>query len=148
MRMTAYARRMPYYSPITRINTMKPMTINVQITKCPKQYESIRLGMECSLDANETAESAIKAATDELTRIYGEMIAPQNEARQVTESDTETVKEPKRERLEFGDKRLQQIINRIEKNPKDKEYIIERTLKYFEPSEQVMKVLNLAQKIA
>ena len=29
---------------------MKPTTINVQITKCPKQYEAVRLGMEASLE--------------------------------------------------------------------------------------------------
>ena len=38
---------------------MKPTTINVQITKCPKQYEAVRLGLEATLDPGETVEGAI-----------------------------------------------------------------------------------------
>jgi hypothetical protein len=55
---------------------MKPFSINVQIAKCPKQYESVRLGMECTLDSGETAEQAIKEATAQLNAIYAEMISP------------------------------------------------------------------------
>jgi hypothetical protein len=55
---------------------MKPFSINVQITKCPKQYEAVRLGMECTLDSGETAEQAIKEATVQLNAIYAEMISP------------------------------------------------------------------------
>lgn len=55
---------------------MKPFSINVQITKCPKQYEAVRLGMECTLDSGETAEQAIKEAHAQLNAIYAEMISP------------------------------------------------------------------------
>lgn len=55
---------------------MKPFSINVQITKNPKQYEAVRLGMECTLDSGETAEQAIKEATAQLNAIYAEMISP------------------------------------------------------------------------
>ena len=55
---------------------MKPFSINVQITKCPRQYEAVRLGMECTLDSGETAEQAIKEATAQLNAIYAEMISP------------------------------------------------------------------------
>lgn len=55
---------------------MKPFSINVQITKCPRQYEAVRLGMECTLDSGETAEQAIKEAQAQLNAIYAEMISP------------------------------------------------------------------------
>lgn len=55
---------------------MKPFSINVQITKNPKQYEAVRLGMECTLDSGETAEQAINEATAQLNAIYAEMISP------------------------------------------------------------------------
>ena len=53
---------------------MKPTMINVQITKCPKQFEAVRLGMDASLDAGETIESAIKAATEQLNAVYAETL--------------------------------------------------------------------------
>ena len=127
---------------------MKPTTINVQITKCPKQYEAVRLGMECTIDAGETVESAIKAATEQLTAIYEGMINPQAKpAAAPAAPATEPAKEPTRERLEFGDKRVQQIVRRMEKNPEKAADIMEQTLKYFEPTEEVLNVLKLAAKI-
>ena len=55
---------------------MTPTTINVQITKCPKQYEAVRLGMECTIEPEESAADAIKAAHDELLAIYADMYPP------------------------------------------------------------------------
>lgn len=130
---------------------MKPTTINVQITKCPKQYEAVRLGMECTIDAGETVESAIKAATEQLTAIYTDMINPQAKPAAAPAAPAapapEPAKEPTRERLEFGDKRVQQIVRRMEKTPEKAKDILEQTLKYFEPTEQVLNVLKLAAKI-
>ena len=127
---------------------MKQTSINVQITKCPKQYEAVRLGMECTVDAGETVESAIKAATEQLTAIYQDMINPQAKpAAAPAAPATEPAKEPTRERLEFGDKRVQQIVLRMEKNPEKAADIMEQTLKYFEPTEEVLNVLKLAAKI-
>ena len=127
---------------------MKPTTINVQITKCPKQYEAVRLGMECTIDAGETVEGAIKAATEQLTAIYEGMINPQAKPAAVPAAPApEPAKETTRERLEFGDKRVQQIVRRMEKNPEKAEDIMAQTLKYFEPTEEVLNVLKLAAKI-
>lgn len=130
---------------------MKPTTINVQITKCPKQYEAVRLGMECTIDAGETVESAIKAATEQLTAIYEGMINPQAKPAAAPATPAtpapEPAKEPTRERLEFGDKRVQQIVRRMEKNPEKAEDIMAQTLKYFEPTDEVLNVLKLAAKI-
>ena len=133
---------------------MKPTTINVQITKCPKQYEAVRLGMECTVDAGETVESAIKAATEQLTAIYEGMINPQSKPAAAPAAPAapatpapEPAKEPTRERLEFGDKRVQQIVRRMEKTPEKAQDIMAQTLKYFEPTEEVLNVLKLAAKI-
>lgn len=130
---------------------MKPTTINVQITKCPKQYEAVRLGMECTIDAGETVESAIKAATEQLTAIYTDMINPQAKPAAAPAAPAapapEPAKEPTRERLEFGDKRVQQIVRRMEKTPEKAQDIMAQTLKYFEPTEEVLNVLKLAAKI-
>ena len=131
---------------------MKPTTINVQITKCPKQYEAVRLGMECTIDAGETVESAIKAATEQLTAIYEDMINPKPAAAPATSAPAQAPQEPapapaQKERLEFGDKRVQQIVRRMEKTPEKAKDIMEQTLKYFEPTEQVLNVLKLAAKI-
>ena len=136
---------------------MKPTSINVQITKCPKQYEAVRLGIECTIDAGETVESAIKAATEQLTAIYEDMINPKPAAAPASApAPKEPAKEPaqapakapaQKERLEFGDKRVQQIVRRMEKNPEKAADIMQQTLIYFEPSEQVLNVLKLAAKI-
>ena len=138
---------------------MKPTSINVQITKCPKQYEAVRLGMECTIDAGETVESAIKAATEQLTAIYEDMINPKPAAAPATSEPAQAPQEPapapqepapapaQKERLEFGDKRVQQIVRRMEKTPEKAKDILEQTLKYFEPTEQVLNVLKLAAKI-
>lgn len=131
---------------------MKPTTINVQITKCPKQYEAVRLGMECTVDAGETVESAIKAATEQLTAIYEDMINPKPAAAPAASAPAQAPQEPatapvQKERLEFGDKRVQQIVRRMEKTPEKAKDILEQTLKYFEPTEQVLNVLKLAAKI-
>ena len=127
---------------------MKPTTINVQITKCPKQFEAVRLGMECTIDAGETVESAIKAATEQLTAIYKGMINPQAKPAAAPAAPApEPAKEPTRERLEFGDKRVQQIVRRMEKTPEKAQDIMAQTLKYFEPTEEVLNILKLAAKI-
>lgn len=52
---------------------MEVLTINVQITKSPRQYEAVRLGMEATVNRNETAEDAIKEATRRLNELYDEM---------------------------------------------------------------------------
>ena len=70
---------------------MKPNTINVQITRNPKQYEAVRLGLEATLDPGETVENAIKAATAQLNEIYEEMYQPSAKAPQAPQKAPQTL---------------------------------------------------------
>ena len=142
---------------------MKTISVNVQITKCPKQYEAVRLGVEVTLEPEENEADAIKTADqflrDQYAALYGEPLqaakpvpaaAPGN-PKPAQGVETKTAKEPpasdKRERLEFSDKRVQQIVKRMEAQPGRAKEILEQTLKYFDPTEEVMKTLNLAAKL-
>ena len=132
---------------------MKPTTISVQITKCPKQFEAVRLEMDASLDAGETVESAIKAATEQLNAIYAEMYTcgekvAQNVEKAAINANNEAPQEPaQKELLKFGNPKLQSIVNRIEKEPDKKAEIIEKARKYFDFDADAEKVLSLAAKI-
>ncbi len=142
---------------------MKTISVNVQITKCPKQYEAVRLGVEVTLEPGENEADAIKTADqflrEQYAALYGEPLqaakpilaaAPGN-PKPAQGVETKTAKEPpasdKRERLEFSDKRVQQIVRRMEAQPGRAKEILEQTLKYFDPTEEVMKTLNLAAKL-
>lgn len=142
---------------------MKTISVNVQITKCPKQYEAVRLGVEVTLEPGENEADAIKTADqflrEQYAALYGEPLqaaksvpaaAPSN-PKPAQGVETKTAKEPpasdKRERLEFSDKRVQQIVRRMEAQPGRAKEILEQTLKYFDPTEEVMKTLNLAAKL-
>lgn len=131
---------------------MKPTNINVQITKCPKQYEAVRLGMEASLEQDESVESAIYAATSQLNTIYAQMYTDvvkstqeQNSAAPA-QNKADKVKD-ERELLTVGDKRVQQIVNRLEKNPGQKAEILANVQKYYRVDEQVAKVLGIANAL-
>lgn len=156
---------------------MKPFSINVQITKCPKQYEAVRLGMECTLDSGETAEQAIKEAQAQLNAIYAEMISPAKPkpATKPAQADEEkpkakpaepqpVVAEPQpaqetpqpaapepqpieREPLKFGDPRITKAVKRMEKDPSKAAEVYSNMLKYFDPDEQTLNVLKLAAKL-
>lgn len=142
---------------------MKTISVNVQITKCPKQYEAVRLGVEVTLEPGENEADAIKTADqflrEQYAALYGEPLqaakpvpaAAPNNPKPAQGVETKTAKEPpasdKRERLEFSDKRVQQIVKRMEAQPGRAKEILEQTLKYFEPTEEVMKTLNLAAKL-
>ena len=142
---------------------MKTISVNVQITKCPKQYEAVRLGVEVTLEPGENEADAIKTADqflrEQYAALYGEPLqsakpvpaaAPSN-PKPAQGVETKTAKEPpasdKRERLEFSDKRVQQILKRMEAQPGRAKEILEQTLKYFDPTDEVMKTLNLAAKL-
>ena len=136
---------------------MKTASINVQITKCPKQYEAVRLGVEIQLEPGDVEADVIKTADqflrEQYAALYGEPVpaaAPGN-PKPAQGVETKTAKEPpasdKRERLEFSDKRVQQIVKRMEAQPGRAKEILEQTLKYFDPTEEVMKTLNLAAKL-
>lgn len=154
---------------------MKTTSINVQITKCPKQYEAVRLGMEIQLEPGDVEAEVIKAAHAELCKTYdalmdptkvmdGAEVAKANQANanakpaaapadpaqapEKKEPAKEPAKEPtKREPLVFGDPRVQQIVRRMEKDPSKAADVMDNALKYFEPDAQVMNVLKLAAKI-
>ncbi len=143
---------------------MKTISVNVQITKCPKQYEAVRLGVEVTLEPGENEADAIKTADqflrEQYAALYGEPLqaakpvpaaAPGNpKPAQGVEAKAKTQEPPasdKRERLEFSDKRVQQIVKRMEAQPGRAKEILEQTLKYFDPTEEVMKTLNLAAKL-
>ena len=142
---------------------MKTISVNVQITKCPKQYEAVRLGVEVTLEPGENEADAIKTADQFLREQYAALyVEPLQAAKPVQSAapsnpkpeqgvETKTAKEPpasdKRERLEFSDKRVQQIVKRMEAQPGRAKEILEQTLKYFDPTEEVMKTLNLAAKL-
>lgn len=143
---------------------MKTISVNVQITKCPKQYEAVRLGVEVTLEPGENEADAIKTADqflrEQYAALYGQPLqavkpvpaaAPGNpKPAQGVEAKAKTQEPPssdKRERLEFSDKRVQQIVKRMEAQPGRAKEILEQTLKYFDPTEEVMKTLNLAAKL-
>lgn len=69
----------------------------------------------------------------------------QNSAAQA-QNKTDKVKD-ERELLTFGDKRVQQIVNRLEKNPGQKDEILANVQKYYRVDEQVAKVLGLANAL-
>ena len=131
---------------------MKPTTINVQITKCPKQYEAVRLGMEASLEQDESVESAIYAATSQLNTIYAQMYTDvvkttQEQSSAATAQNKADKVKDERELLTVGDKRVQQIVNRLEKNPGQKAEILANVQKYYRVDEQVAKVLGIANAL-
>ena len=133
---------------------MKTISVNVQITKCPKQYEAVRLGVEVTLEPGENEADAIKTADqflrEQYAALYGEQLqaakpvpaaAPSN-PKPAQGVETKTAKEPP-----ASDKRVQQIVKRMEAQPGRAKEILEQTLKYFDPTEEVMKTLNLAAKL-
>lgn len=135
---------------------MKPTAINVQITRNPKQYEAVRLGVEATLDPGETAENAIKAATAQLNAIYEEMYGNGQKAQQTSQKAPEKAPEQKalesvkREPLHFGDPRLQQIVARIERaagDPEKMQTTLANVNKFFEPDAEAQKAIDLAAKL-
>lgn len=137
---------------------MKVKTINVQISKCPKQYEAVRLGMECEIFDGENEQDVIKACHDELLQIYGDLYpvkktntqAAQDKPAQAA-ANPATVdaamlkpKPDEREPLKFGDKRVQAVVRRIEKTPERAEEILTQALQYYNPDEETLRVWKLA----
>ena len=136
---------------------MRVTTINVQITKQPKQYEAVRLGMEVSLDSGENEQDVIKAVNDELLAIYADMYAPKQAAPATVPAEQKTEekhaenkpeeKTAEKELVKFGSKRLQQIVARIEKTPERGAEIVERAHNFYDFDEESERVLALAIKL-
>ena len=130
---------------------MKPTTIDVQITKCPKQYEAVRIGMQATLDPEETVESAIKAATAQLNALYVEMYQTKAETSQNAQKTAKTDASDKREKLTFEDERVQQIVNRIDKVRGDAakvDEILKQVNKYYVLDANAQKAIDVAAQIA
>lgn len=140
---------------------MRVTTINVQITKQPKQYEAVRLGMDVSLDSGENEQDVIKAVNDELLAIYADMYAPKQAAPAAAPAAPKTEEKPaenkpenkteekpaEKEFVKFGSKRLQQIVARIEKTPERGAEIVERAHNFYDFDEESERVLSLAIKL-
>lgn len=140
---------------------MRVTTINVQITKQPKQYEAVRLGMEVSLDSGENEQDVIKAVNDELLAIYADMYAPKQEAPAAVPAAPKTEDKPtenkpeekpeekpaEKELVKFGSKRLQQIVARIEKTPERGADIVKNAHNFYDFDEESERVLALAIKL-
>lgn len=144
---------------------MRVTTINVQITKQNKQYESVRLGMEVSLDSGENEQDVIKAVNDELLAIYADMYAPKQAAPAAAPAtapaEPKTDEKPagskpenkpeektaEKELVKFGSKILQQIVARIEKTPERGAEIVERAHNFYDFDEESERVLALAIKL-
>ena len=130
---------------------MKPTTIDVQITKCPKQYEAVRIGMQATLDPEETVESAIKAATAQLNSLYVEMYQTKIETQQNAPKTAKTDVSDKREKLTFEDVRVQQIVNRIDKVRGESakvDEILKQVNKYYVLDANAQKAIDVAAQIA
>lgn len=130
---------------------MKPTTIDVQITKCPKQYEAVRIGMQATLDPEETVEIAIKAATAQLNAMYVEMYQTKAETPQNEPKTAKTDASEKREKLTFEDERVQQIVNRIDKVRGDAakvDEILKQVKKYYVLDANAQKAIDVAAQIA
>lgn len=140
---------------------MKVKTINVQISKCPKQYEAVRLGMECEVFDGENEQDAIKACRDELLQIYGDLYpAKKTNTQAAQEKPAQAAANPatvdaamlkpkpdERETLKFGDKRVQAVVRRIEKTPERAEDILAQALQYYNPDEETLRVWRLAVQL-
>lgn len=148
---------------------MRVTTINVQITKQPKQYEAVRMGMEVSLDSGENEQDVIKAVNDELLAIYADMYSPKQAApaaapatapaepkteEKPTENKPENKpdenpeeKQAEKELVKFGSKRLQQIVARIEKTPDRGAEIVESAHNFYDFDEESERVLSIAIKL-
>ena len=130
---------------------MKPTTIDVQITKCPRQYEAVRIGMQATIDPDETVESAIKAATAQLNSLYLEMYQTKAETPQSSQKTDKTDESDKREKLTFEDGRVQQIVSRIDKVRGDTakvDEILKQVNKYYVLDENAQKAIDVAAQIA
>lgn len=127
---------------------MKLTTINVQITKTPKQYEAVRIGVEAELQDGENMRNTIKALRNELEDLYAEMYPPKQTAQPAASAAEAKKDEPKkREPLKFEDPRVQQAVKRMEQNPDKKREIYDNMLKYFEPDAGALKTLQLAAAV-
>lgn len=129
---------------------MKVQTINVQISKCTKQYESVHLGGEWTVDEGETAEEVMSKALEILNQFYADSQKPKTakpvepkpavkEPEEKSEASAES--KPAKQPLRFTEdgKTLAAIAKRIEAGVK-----LDKVLEFYEPDADAMKVLKAA----
>ena len=132
---------------------MQAITINVQISKCPRQYECVRLGGEWTVESGETPESVMARALEILNAFYEESQRGTKAVEQKVEQRVEPKVEQKVEQkavepiiktpLTMSDtKTLNAICRRIEVGVK-----LEQVLEYYEPDDEALAVLKLASKL-
>ena len=134
---------------------MKLTTINVQITKTPKQYEAVRIGAEAELQDGENMRNAIKALRNELEDVYAEMYPPKQAAQPAAAAAESKKDEPKkRESLKFEDPRVKQAVARMEQNPEKKKLLnqisakkqhTEELLTYYRKQKQYLRKNRLGK---
>lgn len=131
---------------------MKAKTINVQITRCPRQYESIRIGGEWSVDKGETEAEAIDKALQLLNGYYDELMQPKQSPEQVAKSHESGENSPEqaqaspesaKKKLSYDSQSdrdvLQAIINKMERDG----VTLDTVLKYYEPDDACLHCLQL-----
>ena len=129
---------------------MKAKTINVQITRCPRQYESIRIGGEWSVDKGETEAEVLDKALQMLNGYYDELMQPKQSPEQVAKSHKsgenspeQVVKSHEKKKLSYDSQSdrdvLQAIINKMEREG----VTLDTVLKYYEPDDTCLHCLQL-----
>lgn len=151
-------------------------TLNLQIVCNIGNYESIRVGAEFTPDGKHTIQenmqqvdtllrdsvrvileerantaNTVKPCAQSATLLPGAAQAPaapapaQEPAKPAAKKAAQANDE--RELLTFDDKRVQQIVKRLEKNPGQKDEILANVQKYYRCDDQVASVLGLAEKL-
>lgn len=127
---------------------MKQITINVQITKTPRPYESVRLGGEWSLNDGEDATQAMAQALEQLNRFYADMIAqankPQVDKQKASETAPATATTGGKMLLVWD--RDMRIVNKIVKRI-ESGVPLEKVLEYYDPDDECMNVMKLAAEL-
>lgn len=124
---------------------MEAKTINVQITRCPRQYESIRIGGEWSVDKGETEAEVIDKALQMLNGYYDELMQPKQSPEQVVKSHESGENSPEitKRKLSYDSQSdrdvLQAIINKMEREG----VTLDTVLKYYEPDDTCLHCLQL-----
>lgn len=148
-------------------------TLNLQIVCNIGNYESIRVGAEFTPDGKHTMQENMQQVDtllrDSVRVILEERANTANPVKPCAQGATllpgatpapAPAQEPaklaakkaapandERELLTFDDKRVQQIVKRLEKNPDKKAEILENVQKYYRCDVQVASVLGLAEKL-
>ena len=145
---------------------MEAKTINVQITRCPRQYESIRIGGEWSVYKGETEAEVIDKALQMLNGYYDELMQPKQSPEQVAKSHKSGENSPEqvvkshesgenspeqaqaspeitKRKLSYDSQSdrdvLQAIINKMEREG----VTLDTVLKYYEPDDTCLHCLQL-----